>query len=112
MIMDITMFRDPETPLTEEQRLLRKMVAEKITSEPKRFDMRTWSTTRELTCNTTACLAGWAIFLAGQIPYDTDGDIAPRAIKLLGLTEAEYDGDLFYTTTDDALRRITALAEA
>jgi hypothetical protein len=120
MIMDTTLFRNPETPLTEEQKLLRKLVAEKVTADPVHFDMRTWSTTMELTCNTTACLAGWSVFLSGLSVHQAValyGDMESTAIARLGLTLAEYMQEplgtpLFFATEDEARERIQALAEA
>lgn len=110
-------FRDPETPLTEDQQALRRAVAEHVTRHPETLNMGIWSLHRP--CGTVACIAGWAIHLSG-----TDLDLAKAeglsvtAIGLLGLTEDEFlvtgpdgeDDELFYTDNGTATRRICELA--
>jgi hypothetical protein len=103
-------------------------VRDLIKAQPEKLDMSTWATvnsdsvdlgngtTAKVSCGTTACIAGWAVQLAGHKllvnldsrPYDgsflinqsvaKNGravDIEESARKLLGLTEKEV-GVLFY----------------
>jgi hypothetical protein len=113
--MDVTLFRHPETPLTETQKLLRKQVAEQVTDDRAHFDMHCWSTTAERTCDTVACLAGWAVHLSGQNAFEVK-EVDSAAILLLGLTRREYvddrTGPLFFASEEEAIRRMQALAEA
>lgn len=104
--------------------------------EPAKFDMNTWVTIKrelinfpedtskiKVECGTTACIAGWAVQLAGDkllvdryssirdgIYQTTNSvakngrvcDIQSRAQNLLGLTEMETD-ILFFSGNDDAI---------
>lgn len=129
---DGDVFREPGTPLTEDQKLCRKLTAEQVAAEPGSFFMGDWDTdaawfggnrverTFATTCGTTRCLAGWALFHAG-CPVrvgDTVSSIEDRAIAALGLTHDEYffmpgeDGysELFYASRGDAAERIAWLA--
>lgn len=115
---------------------LAKKVLHKITTERAWFDMSGWFgiDTREIdgvnVCDTTACLAGWAMILSGECKLNDEGlpiDIGgfeEAGARLLGLPIEEVadtvdeDGiqwgrKLFYTDEDDALDRLTGLiAEA
>lgn len=90
------MYRDPSTPLTTAQAMMRKKVYDQISNHPDEFDMAWWSRTNTFVnpemeieaCGTTRCVAGWAQFFAkGEVDtYNVKTD----AIELMGLTREEY----------------------
>jgi len=117
-------YRDENTPLTPEQLALRKDVYRVIVTQPRQFRMDSWEVPHGGEgCKTTRCVAGWARFIARGKVYG-DGSIEHDAIRLLGLTRADYLGDsahlgdddvllydeLFYTSEADATERMRKLA--
>lgn len=114
-------FRDPETPLSESARWLRREVLRQVEDEPSLFEMFDWE--HASTCGTTRCVGGWAQYLArGRVyPYGSKAKNMPDteydAVALLEITEAEFytvpgrDG-LFFTDNDTALARLRKLAAA
>jgi len=110
-------FRDPATPLSLEQRELRKQVYKQIDADPDTFDMSSWESSVDVTgarCGTTRCVAGWAQFFArGEVfPHDAVS-VKQDAITLLGLTHDEYYCGgfvLFYTSNERALAWMKQLA--
>lgn len=111
-------FRDPQVPLTEGQKLIRKKVYHQITTEPDTFNMYAWEVLQSGSCGTTRCLAGWAVHFSGGkgIRRMTPTRVVREAIIALGLTEAEYYGDdehgvVFYTDSENAYERMGRLAE-
>lgn len=129
-------FRRPGVPLSEEAALLRKQTLYQIENEPETFNMCTWdsSATRASSvidalaqatatghCGTTRCLAGWALYLAGQPVTAHEAAVAveeieARAVRVLELTQGEYlgapgDKPLFFTTSGYAVTRLAALAQ-
>jgi len=122
-------FRNPATPLTDEQRFFRRETLAEIEANPELFDMYDWSRTRKTAdgCRTTRCVAGWAQFLRRGRVYPDGGLTADLrrvppadedAVLLMGLTEDEfYNGSrvnqgLWFTHESDALDRLRKLAAA
>jgi hypothetical protein len=127
---------------------LLKKVRDKITSDPEHWNQNFWGIldgevverTRkpladrtpefEISCGTTACIAGWACILSGEpMEWRTAApdyfqprllsatetvhgrDVSVRAAELLGLDEIDA-GDLFHTYDhDEALERLNHLIE-
>lgn len=117
--MTVTEFRHPDVPLSEDQLLVRKRVLHQIESSPGTFVMDYWDTDLfedEESCETTRCVAGWALYLAGRRirPWEDTPGIERRATRVLGLTKAErYSpecGDLFYDDEWSVLLRMRVLA--
>ena len=120
----MTVFRDPAVPLSPGQAEMRKRVLKEIEKDPGGFDMSSWESgwrTGCGQCGTTRCIAGWAQYLERGAVYENGlGRDVPSvwsdAIGLLGLTFAEYTGevagddDLFYMDDDQALERLRELA--
>lgn len=117
-------FRDPDEPLTDEQRFFRRETLREIEAAPHMFDMGDWER-RSFGggCSTARCVAGWAQYLRRGavypfgLPAEDIPDAEDDAVALMGLTREEYLGEsgedpLFYTEDDDALARLRALAEA
>lgn len=81
-----------------------------VTYEPRRLDMGNWaSTSQESPCGTTACIAGWAVILRGNLPVVISADkmhLPPgrsaewEGRELLGLTELEA-ARLFHVWNDE-----------
>lgn len=103
-------------PLESAERL--RKLADVMEANPEHVDMKQWiilpgrlygSTVAEVIghdmteCGTTACAAGWAVWLwPGAIPADSvDGPISDAAQQLLGLTDDEA-AVLFYGVNDTA----------
>jgi hypothetical protein len=113
-------YRDPETPLSEDQRLMRKRVLAQVESEPESFSMYTWESRESESsgsCGTTRCVSGWAVHFAQQDGTWEHGHGSTAGIVLLGLTRAEaagqHDGvSLFYDSDQGALERLRELARA
>ena len=118
----MSIFRDPETPLTEDQLLMRKRVYHQVTNEPETFHMFAWENVvldqagAEM-CGTTRCIAGWAVEferrnLNGNYHVES---YSSEGIRLLGLTRREYGADadvtLFSACNRDVLERLRKLAE-
>jgi hypothetical protein len=107
-------FRDPETPLTPEQRELRKAILKQIENDPVTFSMDSWEKSPFYpTCKTTRCIEGWAEFIAnGEVIDGSDGDREQMGIELLGLTRDEYHipTELFYDNEESALERMREIA--
>lgn len=115
-------FRNPGTPLTDEQKILRKEVYRQISDEPESLYMNNWEGYMP-TCGTTRCVAGWAQhFMTGQMVNRMT--VKQDAVTGLGLTEAEYFGrtyyrdqeaefesSLFYLSNEEALERMRQLVE-
>lgn len=129
MSLPENMFRDPNVPLTEEQKLNRKQIYHQITTVPESFSMDLWDTEYFAepydNCGTTKCIAGWALAYADikisdlEIKNDvvsTDLNITREAINAMGLTREEYysynsDG-LFHLYDDEgAVERMRQLSE-
>ena len=77
---------------------LLERVKEAILANPQHFDMSCWGNLEKnnggFTCNSAACIAGWAVFLEKGIMLDNQ-DVESEAQRLLRL----YDGEayqLFY----------------
>lgn len=67
-------------------------VKEQILQEPERFDMRNWVWGDG--CNTTGCIAGWAVAIGEDRPLSMDlqfvkglGCVVDRAQRLLDLSD-------------------------
>lgn len=117
-------FRDPGTPLTEDQLLMRKRVLHQAEAEPETFAMAAYQG-RNASCGTTRCIAGWAVYLTRGYWYKRGAcedleDKKQLAVDVLGLTQEEYGNDvldregpyeLFYVDDDEGLARLRALAE-
>lgn len=119
-------FRNPDEPLTEDQRLVRKQIFEQVVNLPESFSMSFWDAKLyhpQEDCGTTRCVAGWAIHFSGidileictlqDLTIHGSDKIVEHAIKVMGLTREEYtDGEarLFYTTAADAIERLGNLA--
>lgn len=125
-------FRDPAVPLAPEQLELRKRVLKQIEYDPESYDMGDWERIyweRSYSpCRTTRCIAGWAQYLArGEVNMRGTArrgipDVTWDAIRLLGLTAAEFGTDdpddrwfgpaagLFYLDDEAALGRLRELA--
>jgi hypothetical protein len=91
-------------------------VRDLIREDPSKLDMSDWARP----CGTTACIAGWAVQLAGDklefgdhqvVSRAQDGtlcDVDTRAADLLGLNEYEVNA-LFYCENEDAIPYLTDL---
>lgn len=109
-------------------RELFQKIHEVITLHPEQHDQGAWEES-DLTCNTTRCVAGWAITLTtGQPVYSRRDALHPATLtlgkrpgkrpgipsiagELLGLNDAEADV-LFYRTGSDKARDVVkAFAE-
>ncbi len=126
-----SMFRQPSTPLTAAQAMMRKKVYDQISKHPDQFDMGWWESpfmrfkvfgdqlVEENTCGTTRCVAGWAQFMAkGEVDSYT---VVEDAIREMGLTKEEYYGTaegqidysvkLFHVNDSDAVAWLKRLVE-
>jgi hypothetical protein len=120
-------WRHPGTPLTAEQSEHRKLVLKQITAAPGAFDMNSWEhapaeweallaqANGDGYCGTTRCIAGWSQYMVRG--YVKQATVQQDAVNAMGLTWKEYrEGGsvavgLFHTTNDDAVDRLSKLAE-
>lgn len=88
-----------------------KVIRDVAINDPDSFDMsiwegmfETWDDDDEPThCGTTRCIAGWALYNAGQPIYNDAGydhQIPARAAKVLGITPD--DQWIFHVSDDEA----------
>lgn len=114
---------DPELTINVE---LLEQLAVQVEAEPTAFDMNSWANrlwpgvapepNLPHPCFTTACIAGWAVFLGhGSLKGFADGNIGNEAQRLLGVTreqslrlfhvgdyESEVDDMADYDDSDEA----------
>ncbi|MBB3752414.1 hypothetical protein FHT44_004926 [Mycolicibacterium sp. BK634] len=109
---------------------LARKVLDKITTEPKSFNMDVWCESpiddNLNPCGTTACLAGWTMILSGEYELGKDGfplelemmssaDIEKAGARLLGLpleevvSVIEGGRSLFYSSEKVAIQRLQNL---
>lgn len=114
---DGPLFREEDTPVPEEARLLRKKTYYQVTTDSEHFRMWAWE--YEAGCGTVRCAAGWALHLAGEPARkgEASSQVEHRAIRALALSRREYlDGTrgrgLFYVhDTEFVTGRLRELAE-
>ena len=71
---------------------LMRAIADAIHAEPVAYNQKSWGVWgRRPSCDTPACIAGWAVHLAGESDPTRVRDNVDRAREVLRLTEEEAD---------------------
>lgn len=88
----------PEEDVIPDYKQRLQQVAVRVFSDPLHFDMYSWEDrSGRNDCNTTRCMAGWAVTLAGRQGkrlFDLfERDWGAAGTVLLGLEAAEHFGD-------------------
>lgn len=73
---------------------LPKRVAEQILASPEALNMSDWHT-----CDTSHCLAGWAVHLSGPPGYALEAVVGPEVAGRLLMPSASH---LFHASDDEA----------
>lgn len=122
---------------TPEQRALAQQIQQIINTRPQNFEMADWVIAPDTaygtellpedilevpegSCNTTLCLAGWAVLLSGIpivyshgdgfVPNSDDGDWISAGSRLLGISTNDGN-ELFMTDNENAKRGLELLTE-